>query len=102
MESAGKGRKHPVFRFFDSANNYICEVRYGDSAANALQRGLWTNTKHAAPYFNSVTNGWIDYSDNPLLVKLFSYALVSTSKGHNEALKSLMADIEVQKTNMNG
>ena len=102
LEREGKGRKHPTFRFFDLGNNYICEVRYGDAAANALQRGLWTNTKHAIPYFNSATNGWIDYSDNTLLVKLFSYALVSTAKGHHEALKSLMADIEEQKTNING
>jgi hypothetical protein len=101
LESKGKGRKHPVFRFFDSNNNYICEVRYGDAAANALQRGLWTNTKHAVPYFNSATNGWIDYSDNNLLVKLFSFALVSTAKGHQKALKSLENDIEEQKTNMN-
>jgi hypothetical protein len=102
LESEGKGRKHPTFRFFDTNKNYICEVRYGDAAANALQRGLWTNTKQAIPYFNSATNGWIDYSDNTLLVKLFSCALVSTAKGHHEALKILMADIEEQKTCMNG
>jgi hypothetical protein len=102
LESEGKGRKHPTFRFFDSHGNYIFEVRYGDAAANALQRGLWTNTKNAIPYFNSATNGWIDYSDNTILVKLFSYALVSTAKGHHEALKCLIADIEEQKTNMNG
>jgi hypothetical protein len=64
LESEGKGRKHPAFRFFDTNKNYICEVRYGDAAANALQRGLWTNTKYAIPYFNSAANGWIDYSDN--------------------------------------
>ena len=52
--------------------------------------------------YKCVTTGWIDYSDNTLLVKLFSYALVPTAKGHHEALKSLMADIEKQKTNMNG
>jgi hypothetical protein len=102
LESEGKGRKHPAFRFFDSNDNYICEVRYGDAAANALQRGLWTNTKNAILYFDSATNGWIDYSDNTLLVKLFSYALISTAKGHHKALKELLADIEEQKTNMNG
>jgi hypothetical protein len=102
LESEGKGRKHPVFRFFDTKKNYICEVRYGDATANALQRGLWTNTKHAIPYFNSATNGWIDYSDNTLLIKLFSHALVSTAKGHHEALESLITDIEEQKTNMSG
>jgi hypothetical protein len=36
LESEGKGRKHPTFRFFDAEENYICEVRYGDAAANAL------------------------------------------------------------------
>ncbi|MCL1993862.1 MAG: hypothetical protein FWG66_13040 [Spirochaetes bacterium] len=102
LESEGKGRKHPTFRFFDSNKNYICEVRYGDAAANALQRGLWTNTKHATPYFNSATNGWIDYSDNAILVKLFSYALLCTAKGHQEALTFLARDIDEQKTNMNG
>ena len=102
LEKEGKGRKHPAFRFYDFEDNYICEVRYGDAAANALQRGLWTNTKNATKYFNSTTNGWIDYSDNTILVKLFSYALVSTSAGHHEAIKSLIVDIENQKTNMNG
>jgi hypothetical protein len=102
LENEGRGRKHPVFKFFDKEENYICEVRYGDASANALQRGLWTNTSHAACYFNSATNGWIDYSDNMLLVKLFSYALISTAKGHHEALKSLLIDIEKQKTTMNG
>jgi hypothetical protein len=102
LENEGKGRKHPTFRFFDKNENYICEVRYGDAAANALQRGLWTNTKHATHYFNSATNGWIDYSDNTILVKLFSYALVSTVKGHQEALMALAHDIDEQKTNMNG
>ena len=27
-------------------HEYICEVRYGGASANALQRGLWTNTKN--------------------------------------------------------
>jgi hypothetical protein len=102
LEIEGKGRKHPAFRFFDSEYNYICEVRYGDAAANALQRGLWTNTKNALLYFNSASNGWIDYSDNTLLVKLFSYALVSTIKGHKEALKKLIQDIDEQKTHLAG
>ena len=45
FEKSGKGRKHPVFRFYDADKNYICEVRYGGKEANALQRGLWTDTK---------------------------------------------------------
>jgi len=46
-EFEGSGRKHPVFRFCDKQGAYICEVRYGDASANALQRGLWANTKNA-------------------------------------------------------
>lgn len=89
----GSGRKHPAYRFFDNKDNYICEVRYGNASANALQRGLWTNTKNAIPFFNSVTNGWIDYSHNLVLVKLFSHALVSSSTGHQVALDEIKKDI---------
>lgn len=96
-EAEGSGRKHPVFRFYDKSGEYICEVRYGDARANALQRGLWTHTKNALSYFISATGGWIDYSDNRLLVELFSHALVSTEKGHQEALELLKADIQAQK-----
>lgn len=46
-ESVGRGRKHPVYKFYDVVGEYVCEVRYGDAAANALQRGLWTHTKTA-------------------------------------------------------
>ena len=92
-ETEGSGRKHPVYRFFDNKDNYICEVRYGNATANALQRGFWTNTKNAIPYFSSVTNGWIDYSHNLVLVKLFSHALVSSSKGHEAALSEITNDI---------
>ena len=100
LENTGKGRIHPTYRFYDKDNNYICEVRYGGASANALQRGLWTNTKNAAIYFNSATNGWIDYSDNALLVKLFSYALISTVKGHQDALVGLKRDIDEQKKHL--
>lgn len=54
---AGNGRKHPVYRFYDVADGYICEVRYGDATANALQRGLWTHTRNGLNYFDSLTNG---------------------------------------------
>lgn len=96
-ESAGKGRTHPVYRFYDVKGSYICEVRYGDASANALQRGLWTHTKNALQYFNSVTGGWIDYSENLLLVELFGHALVATPNGHKQAMAMLKADIEKQK-----
>ena len=71
-ESAGSGRKHPVYKFYDASNNYICEVRYGNATANALQRGLWTHTKNALSFFDSITDGWIDYAHNHTLVQLFS------------------------------
>ncbi len=96
-EKEGNGRKHPVFRFYDGDGNYICEVRYGNATANALQRGLWTHTRNALKHFDSVTDGWISYEHNLVLVKLFSHALISTSKGHEEALKQLKQDIENQK-----
>lgn len=93
----GRGRKHPVFRFFDADGDYVCEVRYGGGTANALQRGLWTHTKNGLKYFESATNGWIDYSHNHILVKLFSHALIATSKGHEAALETLKQDILDQK-----
>ena len=92
-EDAGRGRKHPAYRFYDTDGDYICEVRYGDAAANALQRGFWTHTKNGLKYFNSVTGGWISYSHNPVLVKLFSHALVSSSSGHEAALEKIKEDI---------
>ena len=93
----GKARKHPIFVFLDNKDHYICEVRYGGASANALQRGLWTQTKNAALYFDSITNGWIDYSHNHTLVKLFSLALNSTEKGHAEANLILQKDIDKLK-----
>lgn len=96
-ETEGSGRKHPVYRFFDDNDNYICEVRYGNASSNALQRGLWTNTKNAILFFNSITDGWIDYSHNLILVKLFSHALVSSSKGHEAALFEIKNDISSLK-----
>lgn len=96
-ENAGRGRKHPVYRFYDNDGDYICEVRYGDAAANALQRGLWTHTKNGLKYFDSITNGWIDYSHNLVLVKLFSHALVSSQTGHSSALEKIKEDIALLK-----
>jgi hypothetical protein len=93
----GKSRKHPIYLFVDKSENYICEVRYGGASANALQRGFWTHTKNAVNYFDSLTNGWIDYSHNQTLVRLFSLALNSTEHGHLEASKILQKDIEKAK-----
>jgi len=92
-EETGRGRKHPVYRFYSSVGDYIFEVRYGGSTANALQRGIWTHTRNAENYFDSITDGWIDYSHNLVLVKLFSHALVSSQFGHNEAFEKIKQDI---------
>jgi len=102
LEPEGKGRKYPVFRFYNSKDEYICEVRYGGKDANALQRGFWTHTQHGEQYFNSLTGGWIDYSDNEVLVKLFRYALVSSQSGHQEAIITLQKDIEKLKQDSQG
>lgn len=96
-EHEGMGRKHPVYRFYDDADDYVCEVRYGDAAANALQRGLWTNTKRGLKYFESVTNGWITYEHNLVLVQLFSHALVASRAGHESALERIKEDIRTLK-----
>ncbi len=93
----GRGRKHAVYRFHDAEGGYVCEVRYGDAAANALQRGLWTHTRNALKYFDSLTGGWIDYSHNTVLVQLFSHALVGSSAGHAAALEKIKEDIETLK-----
>lgn len=97
LEQEGKGRKHPVYRFYDGGGDYVCEVRYGDAAANALQRGLWTNTKRGLKYFDSVTNGWITYEHNLVPVQLFSHALVASSNGHQVALDRIKEDIRALK-----
>lgn len=95
---SGKGRSHPIFMFVDFNGNYVCEVRYGGASANALQRGLWTHTKNAISYFDSLTSGWIDYSHNYTLVKLFSLALNSSEQGHKLANEILQKDIDLLKT----
>ena len=69
-------------------------MRYGDAAANALQRGLWTHTAKAIRHFESISGGWIDYSHNLILVKLFSHALVASERGHKEALDRVKKDIK--------
>lgn len=96
-EEEGKGRVHPVYRFYDGAGEYVCEVRYGGASANALQRGLWTNTKRGLKYFDSITNGWITYEHNLVLVQLFSHALVASSTGHQAALDRIKEDLRALK-----
>lgn len=93
-EGPGGKRKYPVYRFYDVEGGYICEVRYGGAAANALQRGLWTHTRKGIKFFDSITNGWIDYAHNLVLVELFSHALVSSVAGHTTALEKVKEDIQ--------
>jgi hypothetical protein len=50
----GKKKTFPIYKFFDNKNNYIFEVRYGDAKANALQRGMWTHTEKAKPFFKEL------------------------------------------------
>ena len=69
-------------------------MRYGGPDANALQRGLWTHTRHAIQYFDSLTNGWLDYAHNRMLVKLFSHALIASESSHKEALEYIKKDIQ--------
>ena len=96
-EDRGRGRKHPVYRFYDNSEDYVCEVRYGGASANALQRGLWTHTTKGQKYFESLTGGWIHYSHNLQLVKLFSHALVCSESGHTLAVEAIVADIAALK-----
>lgn len=97
LESAGHGRKHPVYKFYDAMGEYVCEVRYGGGSANALQRGLWTHTKNSLKYFDSISGGWIDYTDNKVLVSLISHALISSEAGHASALEKIQEDIALLK-----
>ena len=93
-----KCRLYPIYRFSDAHNKYLFEVRYGGANANALQRGFWTHTLNCDnKFFTSITNGWIDYSENRDLVKMISLALVSTQKAHQDASTILQKDIDVQK-----
>ncbi len=86
--SQGSGRKHPIYKFSTADGQYIFEVRYGDVAANALQRGLWTHTRNAGPFIKSLT-GWMNYSINLPLLDVLSKLLVATEKTHIDVLKNI-------------
>lgn len=85
----GKGRKHPVYRFLGDNDQYLFEVRYGGTGANALQRGLWTHTKNAQPYFRSLTGGWVDYTINKKLLRLIALCLINSESTHEAILRIL-------------
>lgn len=84
----GKDREtFPIYKFFATDEQYIFEVRYGGAGANALQRGMWTHTENASPFFNEILNG--TYEINEPLIKLVSKILVSPREKHEKILDLL-------------
>jgi len=81
----GKKKTFPIYKFFDSKNNYIFEVRYGDAKANALQRGMWTHTENAEPFFKELLAG--GYKINEPLITLIAKILVSHKDTHEKILQ---------------
>jgi hypothetical protein len=84
----GGRRKHPLYRFLDASLGYVCEVRYGSTAANALQRGLWTHTVHGARFFRSIT-GWRQYRRSEEFLQVLAEALIAEPSAHGRALAAL-------------
>lgn len=80
-----RGRKHPVYRFFTDSDEYIFEIRYGYTMANALQRGMWTHTKNASSYFRIILSG--SYEINEPLINLMSKILNCSKEKHEKLLK---------------
>jgi len=76
-------RKYPIYKFMHN-DNYLFEVRYGGKNANALQRGVWTNTKNAHPYFISISNGEIEYQVRQNLLDIISYLMIATNDQINK------------------
>lgn len=76
-EGSGGNRKHPVYRFYDAEGDYICEVRYGDATANALQRGLWTHTRKVS---NSSTASRMAGSITPTIISSWNSSHMPLSR----------------------
>jgi len=81
----GEKKTFPIYKFFDDRNNYIFEVRYGDAKANALQRGMWTHTENAEPFFKELLAG--GYKINEPLITLIAKILVSRKDTHEKILQ---------------
>ncbi len=81
----GKKKTFPIYKFYDNKGEYIFEVRYGDVKANALQRGMWTQTEHAKSYFKFLLDG--SYVINIPLINVISKILVSSKEDHEKILK---------------
>jgi len=93
-KSKRKKRIYPIFLFLNKDYNYICEVRYGGKDANALQRGIWADTKKGAEYFDSFGDKWIEYKKQEQLLKVIVHALNSTAESHKKADDILTSDIK--------
>src|SRR3989344_3864064 len=81
----GRKKTFPIYKFFDGKGNYIFEVRYGDAKANALQRGMWTHTENAEPFFKELLAG--GYKINEPLITLIAKILVSRKDTHEKILQ---------------
>lgn len=84
-------RKYPIYIAYHN-NDYLFEIRYGGKDANALQRGIWTNTKKAESYMKSISNGWISYETRENLLLLLSSLLI---KDNNTINKILLLEEEI-------
>ncbi len=76
----------PIYKFLGNKDEYIFEVRYGDAKANALQRGMWTHTERAVPYFRELLSG--EYTINQPLIRLMAKILVSGKDKHEQILNN--------------
>ena len=75
----------PIYKFYGDGGQYIFEVRYGGAGANALQRGMWTHTEKAAPFFREFLSD--SYEINKPLIELIAKILVATKETHELLLK---------------
>lgn len=91
----GRKKTFPIYKFFDNKNNYIFEVRYGDAKANALQRGMWTHTENAGPFFKELLAG--GYKINEPLISLIAKILVSRKDTHEKILKYFFGSLKNAK-----
>jgi len=85
----GKKKTFPIYKLFGNKNDYIFEVRYGGAKANALQRGMWTHTENAEPFFKELLAG--GYKINEPLITLIAKILVSRKDTHEKILKYFFA-----------
>ena len=95
-----KQRVYPIYLFLNQEYKYICEVRYGGKDANALQRGIWSDTKKGIDYFNIFEEEWIKYDKQEQLLSLIMHALNCTSDSHKKADKILEDDIQERVLSM--